>query len=182
MPSSDIQKTGRGAMLRSGREDLRDVKRLGGDEPPAVDPMKHQMVDEAGLAGPDAHLGDRQIGRGLVDADDGLLARDFIDAGEGRLRMKSRNSAADRTVCLPSRMPCTMQASAKTSRNRLSSTSYIRLKYPSIADAMAWMSLIAKSPWRMMWRWPHRIEPVICADSGRYAGGVLRLGGHLLDD
>lgn len=33
--------------------------------------------------------------------------------------------AADRTVCLPSRMPCTMAASANTSRKRLSSTSYI---------------------------------------------------------
>ncbi len=38
--------------LRSRREDLRDMKGFGGDQPLVVDPVKHEMVDEAGLAGP----------------------------------------------------------------------------------------------------------------------------------
>src|SRR5882757_480333 len=107
---------------------------------------------------------------------------DFIAAGEGRLRMMSRNSAAVHAVCLPSRMPCTRQESEKTLGNWSSLELYIRLKYPSIADAMAWTWLMQSLRCRWCGRWPHRIEPVICADSGRYGGGVLRLGGHLLDD
>src|SRR5262249_50833944 len=61
--------------LRSARAHPCRQPGLRRDQPFAIDAVEHEVIDETGLADPDAHPGSREIGRDLLDAQDLLVAR-----------------------------------------------------------------------------------------------------------